>query len=299
MAILTAGIAVFSLQDLVFKGIGPGYTVHQMVFLRSLVAWPLFGALAFLESGLATLRPHRIGLILARSVLMFLAYCCYYLALVALPFAETVAIASAAPLVITALSWPLLGEKVGPRRFAAVIIGFAGVLVLLRPGASVFEPAVLLPLASACCYGLMQIIARRIGPEVSSAVMNFYAMGVYAAISGALGLAIGDGRFASSSHPSHGFMFRPWIWPPGQDLALMAATGVIAFVGFYCLTQAYRVAQPNVVTPFEYTSLLWGTFWGYLLWSELPDATAFLGMLLILAAGLFIIYREARPRRGI
>jgi drug/metabolite transporter (DMT)-like permease len=297
MALLTMGIAVFSLQDLVFKGIGPGYTVHQMVFIRSLVAMPLFAALVLYESGAGAFRTRRLGLVLVRSALMFLAYSTYYLSIVALPLAVAIALTTAAPLFIALLSGPLLGEWIGPRRAAAVLLGFVGVLILLRPGASVFEWASLLPILSALFYTFMQLIARRIGSEVSASVMNFYAMGTYVLIAGVLGLALGDGRFDNSSHPSLGFLFRAWVWPPPEHLALIAVTGLIAFAGFYCLTQAYRVAQPNVVAPFEYTGIIWGVLWGYLLWQELPDTLAFAGMSLIISAGLYIVYREARVRR--
>jgi drug/metabolite transporter (DMT)-like permease len=191
----------------------------------------------------------------------------------------------------------LLGDRIGPRRAAAVAVGFAGVLILLRPGAALFDWASLFAIASALFYTFMQIIARRIGSEVTAGVMSFYAMIVYAVIAAALGLALGDGRFDASAHPSLGFMFRPWIWPPPRDLALIALTGVIAFAGFYGLTQAYRLAQPNVVSPFEYTGILWGMLWGYLFWHELPDAMAFAGMALIIGAGLYIVFREASLRR--
>jgi drug/metabolite transporter (DMT)-like permease len=296
--VLCAGIAVFSLQDIIFKIVSSSYSVSQAVFIRSLVALPLALVLVAVESGLPALRLRRPGLVYLRGGLLFLAYLSFYLGIAALPIANNVAIAMSGPLFITIFGALLLGDRVGPRRIAAVIVGFAGVLLVVRPGTQVFEPASLLPLGCALSYAMAQIISRKLGDTTSSSVMSFHAMLVYLAAAALLGLATGDGRFLAFEHPTLGFLLRAWRWPDIEGWALMSATAVVSTIGFYCLSQAYRIAEPQVVAPFEYTAMLWGLLWGYVVWRNVPDGASLAGIALIIGSGLYILYRESRQRSG-
>lgn len=237
-------------------------------------------------------------LVVLRGVAGFTSYTAYYMAIASLPLAKVVTLNYTSPLFVTALSVPILGEVVGARRWAAVLAGFLGVVVIMRPDAEEIDPAVLLALLSALSYALMVLITRIVGRSNSGSGLSVYSMLVFIALSGLIGLVLGDGSFDSEGHASAQFLLRAWVMPGARDLALMVVCGVIAGVGFYCLTQAYRVASPSAIAPFEYSALPWAVLWGYLFWVELPSGATWAGLALIVGSGLYIVHREAvRGRR--
>ncbi|HUF44109.1 MAG TPA: DMT family transporter [Aestuariivirgaceae bacterium] len=289
---LVAGIAVFSIQDLIIKILSSDYPVHQALVIRSLTALPLLLLLVFLDGGIRSLASQRRKLLIGRGLIMFAAYLSYYLGLAALPIATSVALYFTAPLFITMLSVFALGETVGLRRWAAVAVGFAGVLIMVRPGSQFFDWAMLLPLFSGLAYGISQIIARKLGEFERATTMSFYGNSVFLAGGALLAGGFGAGGFASQDHPSLAFLVRGWAWPSQFDFLLMVACGVVAAIALTLITHAYRVAPANAVAPFEYTALVWGALYGWLVWRELPGATTWLGIAIIVAAGLYVLYRE-------
>ncbi|MFD1808871.1 EamA family transporter [Gemmobacter lanyuensis] len=172
----------------------------------------------------------------------FVAYTSYYLALVALPLADTIALYFSAPLMIVALSVVMLGERVSLPRWIAVLVGFGGVVIMVRPGSSMFDGAALLAVGSGLAYALSMILARIQGGSRSAAVLAFHGNAVF--LIGALLLAavFGGGQFAGDGHPSLQFMTRAWVMPSPTDALLMASCGVIAALGLTLITQAYRIA---------------------------------------------------------
>jgi drug/metabolite transporter (DMT)-like permease len=294
VAFMCAGVFVFTIQDLIIKDISGLYPVHEIVFVRSFVVLPVILLIAHVEHGLARLWTARLGAHIARSVIMFLAYTSYYLGIAALPLATAVAISFSAPLFITALAGPVLGEKVGPVRWAAIVVGFVGVIVVMWDKIGTVEFAVLLPAVSALCYALSQLHARYMGATESGASLSFYLTVVFFALSGLAGLLTGSGVFEHWSHPSLAFLLRPWSWPPFNDLALMLGCGVVASIGVYCLAQGYRLAEANEAALFEYSALPWAILWGFLFFSEVPGLNTFIGVALVILAGLSIAWREHR-----
>lgn len=289
---LTAGIAIFSLQDLIIKLLSGEYPLHQAMVIRSLTALPLLLLLVAYDGGIGKLASARRWTLAIRGGLNVLAYTCYYLGLAALPIANSVALYFTAPLFITVLSVFVLKEEVGRRRWGAVIIGFIGVLVMVRPGTDVFDWAMLLPLFSGLAYGTSQVIARKIGDTEGAATMSFYSNGVFLITAGALAGVFGSGDFAGARHESLAFLMRGWVWPSPLDLGLMMACGVVAAAGLTLLAQAYRVAAAHTVAPFEYTALVWGTLYGWLVWRDFPTPGTWLGIGIIVGAGLYVLYRE-------
>jgi len=294
IAFLVLGIAVFSVQDVILKAVSDAYPIHQAMTIRSLTALPVLLAMAILDGGLRGLASARPWALVGRGTIMFTAYTSYYLGLAALPLATCVALYFTAPLFITVLSVLVLGEKVGPTRWSAVAVGFLGVLIMVRPGTEVFDWASLLPIYAGLSYGAAQILARKLGATERSTVMGFYGNGVF--LAGGLILAgiLGGGQFASEAHKSLGFLLRGWETPNAVDLGLMMACGVVAGLGLVLLTQAYRVAPANVVAPFEYTALIWGVLYGWLIWHDLPRPLTWLGIAIVIGAGLVVLYRERR-----
>jgi drug/metabolite transporter (DMT)-like permease len=294
---LCFGASIFSLQDVVVKSVSGGYPVAEVLTIRCIVAYlPLFAMLAY-DGGFRALRTARMGWMILRAVFLFLAYTTYYLALAALPMSTATALFFSAPLFIVALSGPLLKEHAGLGRWLAVLVGFGGALIVSRPGAETFEPAALFSLASAACYGIAQIMSRMLGPTATTSVMALYQNTVNIFCAAAVGLLLGHGGYAGAAHPSLEFLLRAWTMPTTTDLLLIAATGLIAAAGSWSLTHAYRVAEVNVVAPFEYSSIILALFWDLVIWQVLPSPYTLGGVTLIIAAGIYVL-RSAKASGG-
>ena len=296
IALVTIGIGLFSVQDVIIKQISGAYPVQELVFLRSVISLLLLLAMLYWRHGdWGKLWTQQWGRHLARGLLMCASYITYYLAIAALPLAEAVAIYFVAPVFVTVLSVIVLKEKVTRRRVMAVVIGFGGTLVIMRPGLGVFEPAAIFSLLAALFYALSVILTRRMAGVESGMAMAVYATAVYLITTGFVGLLWPDGFTTASTHPSVQFVARPWLLPTTADMWLIMATGFIAAIGFYCLAQAYLVAQATVVAPFEYLMLILGILWGFVFWREVPDLFTMVGAVLIIASGLIIL--PQRPSR--
>lgn len=296
---LCLGIFIFSLQDAIIKAVSGDYPLTQVVATRCLVSAPILLAMIHFEGGIGAIISPEFRTLAGRAALLLLAYTTYYMAFPALPLADAVALYFTVPLFTIALAAPLLGEAIGWRWISAVLVGFAGVLVMLRPGEGLFEPAALLSLFAAVTYALAMLLARKVGSSASATVMAFYQNGVY--LAGALGMAafFHLTGIHEASHKSLDFLVRPWVWPTLKDFLLLASCGVIAAVAMTLITQAYRVAKASVVTSFEYTGMFWAPLWGFLFFGEIPYLTTIAGAALIVVAGLFALSspaaRENKP----
>ncbi len=290
--LLVGGIAVFSLQDVIIRLLSGDYPVHEIVFFRSLVAIVTAMLFVWFDGGFASLRTGRLLLHLARGLVGFVSYTCYYMAIAAIPLADAVAITFSAPLFVTSLSPIFLREPVGPHRWGAVAVGFGGVIVIIRPGVGIVDPAAGLALVAALCYAIMILMTRRLGGSERASTMSFFTTTAFLALSIATGLGLGHGAFHIEGHASVDFLLRAWTVPDHGDLALMGTCGVIFGVGLYLLSRAYSVTEVSAITPFEYTAILWAAGWGYFIWQELPDNFALVGMVLVIGSGLYVVHRE-------
>lgn len=290
---LTSGIALFSVQDLILKLLSTGYPLHQAMVFRSLTAIPFLLVITFWADGtLTTLFSRNWQQMLGRGVLNFFAYTAYYLALAALPMTTAIALYFTSPLIITILSVVMLHETVSRPRWFAVAVGFIGVLILVRPGGDLADWAAILPILCAAAYALMMIYARTMGQTETAAAMAFWSNLAFLGCALLLSALYGPGAYEGQSHPSLAFLMRGWQWPGLADLALMCLCGGIAAGGLTLLTQAYRVARSSTVAPFEYSFIFWGVLWSWWFWDELPDLYGWLGITIIIGAGLFILQRE-------
>lgn len=286
---LCLGVLVFSLQDAIIKQVSGNYPLTEAVTIRSLVAIPILAWLVHREAGLGAIASRRFWWLTLRAFVLFISYTAYYLAFPALPLADAVALYFTAPLFITALAGPFLDERVGWRSWAAIFAGFAGVLIMLRPGNSLFEPAAFLSLFSAFLYGSSALMTRRLGITETASVMSFYQNWVFLAGAAGLAIILEIAGIHGASHPSLNFLVRPWTMPTAPDLILMATCGIVAAVGMTLLTHAYRIAQANLVTSFEYTGILWVPLWGFLFFGEVPRWTTTVGAILIVVAGIIAL----------
>lgn len=290
---LVAGIAVFSVQDLILKLLSGDYPLHQAMVVRSFVAIPcLLLITRYFDGTLATLISPTWPAMLGRGLLNFAAYTLYYLALAALPMATTVALYFTAPLMIVVMSVFILRETVSLPRWIAVGMGFSGVILMVRPGGDLFDWAALLPIGCSVAYAGSMILARIMGIKDTAAAMAFWGNLAFLGCGLVLSLMFGWGGSAEGYHPSLAFLVRGWVNPPLWDLFLMAACGVIAAIGLTLLTQAYRIGQSSIVAPFEFSFAFWGILWGWLFWGEVPDALGWLGIGVIISAGIYVMRSE-------
>ena len=273
------GIGAFSVMDATVKWLTSSYPVPLIVGLRSWFGLPVLFLIVHFEGGARALRTQRPLAHFSRYLLVLGLSLTFFWALSMMKLVDAVAISFAAPILITALSVPLLGESVGRRRWAAIGVGFAGVLIMLRPGAGVFQWASLVVLGSVVFYSLLMITTRALKSTENTASLIFYPQ---------MGMAL------------TGLLIAPFVWitPTAADFGLFAIAGLFGSTGILCLTHAFRLAPAAVVSPFEYTALIWATLLGFLLWRELPDMFTVAGALIVAASGLYIIYRETRKARN-
>ncbi len=294
------GSLVFSINDMAIKFLSGDYPLHQVILVRALIGLAFLSGVIVVTGGhWAQLRTVRGGTHLVRAVVVIASNATYFLALAALPLADAVAMAFVAPVFNTMLSIPMLGERVGPHRWAAVVVGLIGTAVMLRPGMGAFQPAAILVLISAACYALSQMLARGMRTTESAVTLSFYVQAGFLVSSALMGLVAGDGRFSGSADPSLEFLFRAWVWPPAADWPAYAATGLAVAIGGLMMAQAYRTCEAAVVAPFEYSAIPMAILWGAVVFGTLPDMVGLSGMALIVSAGLYTLWRETvRARRG-
>ena len=291
---LCLGIAVFSLQDALVKAVAGTYPVSQALLTRAIVALPILLVLVHRDVGLRALASTNWRFLVARSAILFVSYCAYYLAIPALPIADVAALFFMAPLIIMTMAGPYLGERVPWQSLAAGSAGLVGVIVMVNPTAGIFEWAALLALGSAWLYSFSQLMARKIGVSESATTMAFYQNAAYLVGAVAVTALFSATGFHQTGHPSLDFLTRPWVWPSLRDFLMMGGCGVIAAAGMVLLGQAYRLAPANKAATFEYTGLLWAPLWGFLFFAEVPDSGTLLGALLIVGAGMFALNAGAR-----
>lgn len=295
IAALCAGTFVFSLQDAIIKSISGENAVTLAIVIRAFVSFPVLLVMVHFESGLKSLVTPQWRLLVLRGLILLTAYTTYFMAFPALPLAEAIALFFMTPLIITILSGPMLGEHVTLKAWVAVALGLIGVFIILRPGSALFEPAALLSLISAATYASSMLLARKYGKATPSSVMAFYQNIVYLGGGSLFAFIVHLLNVQPPGHPSLDFLFRDWALPSWHDTLLMSACGVIAALGMTLLTHAYRKGQANIVTPFEYTGMIWAMIWGFTFFGEVPRLTTFMGMGLIALAGVLALNASTKP----
>ena len=303
IAVVLVGVFCISINDLLIKQLSGGYPLHQIVFARSSIGILFSLLIVQYEGGWSILRTPNPWLHTVRGVLIVIANMTFFLALAVLPLADATALFFAAPLFITLLSIPVLGEKVGPLRLGAVAVGFAGVIIMQRPWADagtmdVSRWVLLLPVVAALTYALNQLLTRKLGVSSKASAMAVYIQATFILVSVAFYLLAGDGRYAQEAeNPSLVFLLRAWVWPADADLWVLVGLGFNSAIIGYCLSQAYRLADAATVAPFEYVGLPLAVFWGFVVFGDLPVIEVWIGIALILASGLFVFLRERQKAR--
>ena len=297
ISFLILAMLIISLQSIAVKGLGGSYPVLEMVLLRNLVALP-FTLLFFRfegKRGLPTTKHFKLEFL--RGIFLFLSYTAFMMGLAALPLAEVEAIRFSGPMMITILSVFMLGEKVEASRWLALVVGFLGVLLIVRPGSATFNLGSVFILISVLFYALTVMSTRKLQTTDSSATMAYYSSLVYLAaalILVPLTIVIGE---IPDAHPSVAFLFRDWSLPTPLDGIIMCGLGLVWAGWTYCMARAYSLAQASVAAPFEYLSLPINVMWGFAIWREIPTLMTWAGAALTLLSGMFILYLDRKARQ--
>ncbi|MFO1083895.1 MAG: DMT family transporter [Reyranellaceae bacterium] len=276
LSLMCAACALFPIMNGFVKLLAATYDPAQIVWFRITVHLVLVAAVFVPRLGLGLFRTRRIGLQAGSSIMMLSSTLCFFFAVKNVPVAEAIAVSFVAPLAVVFLAWPLLGERITPVRLGAVLVGFAGVLVVIRPGSAVFQWSSVLIVGSALCYATYQIIIRRVAGVDHPATSIFYSV-----LLGTVLMSI----------------IVPFVWKTPvspADWALLCSLGALGGLGHYCIAQAMTYASANFLAPFNYTQMIGSVIVGYLMFAEVPDLFVWLGSALIVGAGLMVGWQSRK-----
>ena len=272
--LMLVSVALFALMDAGLKTLSAHYPPFQVAAMRGLSSLPLVLGWALASAGAGALLRVRWPLHLVRGVLGIVMMASFVYTLKRLPLSTAYSIFFVAPLLITALSVPILGEHVGPRRWTAIAVGLLGVLVVLRPtGEGVLTLAGLAVLVAAFGYAVSAILVRVLARTDSTQATTFWLLAL---------MALGAGLLA----------WPGWVPLRGEHAAIIAGIGIAGALGQYTITEAFRSGEASLVAPLEYSALVWGVLLDLSLWGVLPDGLTWLGAAIIVGSGLYLIRRE-------
>ncbi|MGG7566053.1 DMT family transporter [Rhodovulum sp. DZ06] len=274
IVLMLAAIFLFTVMDACAKHLVQTQPPMQVVWARY-ASQTFWGFLVFAPRLRTLLKTRNYGLQALRSGLLFGATFCFFMALEALPIAEAIAVFEVAPLFITILAVLVLGEQVGPRRMMGVVAGFAGALIIIRPGAEVFSWSSLLPMGAAFFYAAYSIATRFLGPS-ENPLTSFLYTSLFGTVA------------ATFIVPFY------WATPSAGNGALMFGFGIIGGIGQYLMILSLSLAPASLLAPIGYAGLIFGTFWGFMIFGETPDGWTVAGALVIVGAGLYVWARERR-----
>lgn len=267
-------ILLFSLMDASVKWLGALYPTAQIMFFRCVVALVPVAVIILLRGGPGILRTSHKGLHLLRSVMGIGAMAFAFYAFSLMPLAEAVSILHTAPLFMTALSVILLREKVGLRRWTAILIGFVGMLIVVRPGADMLASGSIYMLTAAFLIGCTTIIIRHLGKIDDPVCITFYFT-----VTGVLVSSVG-------------IFIQGWQQPSLRDLALLTMVGLFGGMAQYLMTLSYQHLTVGILAPLKYLTIVFGGSIAYLVWGEVPDLQSVVGIGIIVASGLYTLHRE-------
>ena len=276
---MTLAMLCLSVNDVLVKGLSKAYPIWEVIFFRAL-SGVIISVVLIIFFGWKTLKTEKPLGHLTRAFSSVACVVFYFFGLKYLMLSENVAIVHSAPILATLLAVPFLGEKLGLHRMAAVALGFLGVLVIVKPGSDLFKLESLFPLAAAFFMAISYLATRFLMSTESSVSIIFY-------YSSALFIT------------SLVFFPNDFIMPSALNLIPLMGLGIMGSLGHYFLSQAAKSAEVVVITPFEYTSFIFLGVMGYFFYGEVPDSSVYIGMLLIIFSGIYIVYREQQKKKSI
>jgi|TARA_B100000745_G_scaffold250448_1_gene172524 drug/metabolite transporter (DMT)-like permease len=290
--LIIIGMTIFSIHDSFIKVLSTDISLIQIQFVRSSIA--VLTILIYLK---LTKQPFvfRTGypfLTLVRGLLSFFGYSAFYLAQSKMPIANISVLFLTSPFFITIISIYFFDSRVGWRRWLAMVIGFCGVIFICSPEGGQLNLYYVIPVLVAVAYALSVILAKKTADKDTLYQTIVFQHLIAGSIAAVLGLTFGDGRFDNEKYSEIEFVVRAWSLGDPSIMLSLIGLSVVGVGGFGFLLQAYRIADPAVVSPYEYTFLIWMVLWGYLIWGDIPSVIEATGMLLIVGAGVYMFYRE-------
>ena len=287
--LILAAIGLASTQDAIVKAMSGTYPVYETMIIRGVTSSPILAVWLARSHGLQALITPLWPRVLLRALILCSAYLAFILSIAAMPIANMIAIYFTMPFFVAGLAGPFLGEHVPLYRWIAIIAGFVGVIVMVRPGVAAFEPASLLALYSAFGYAVGQMMGRHLAQRVEPLVIANWQNAVYFIVAAIIGIVAQATGFAGESHKSLAFLTRPFVWPTLQDFLLLSTVGVLAAFAMMSFISAYKLAESNFVAPFEYSGMVWAVLYGLLFFNDFPDLWTWGGMAIVAGAGLFML----------
>ena len=297
--LILLAMMVFSVQDGIMKHIYNFVSLYEIYLIRTVVSFILILIFLILTKKPIVFKSQYPILTLCRVILFFFGFSSFYISLTVLPLGTATALFFVTPFLITIFAHFFLKEEIGPRRWTAVAVGFVGVYITLNPDFSNFNYLSLLPILCAFCYSLSMIIIKKTSDKdsVYTQTFTFYIGAII--FSMIFYFVIGDGKFNTIEHPAAQFILREWFVDIENSILFMVATGVTATVAFLLLFTAYSIASPAVVSPFEYSILLWSPLIGWIYFNEVPTLSTVIGILIIVSSGIYIFLREKAQDQSI
>lgn len=275
MALLA--FAIYATHDVFVKFLGGQYSPVQIIFFSVVFSFPLVAMMLIGDRNDGNLRPRHPWWTLVRTVSTLITGVSAFYAFSVLPLAQTYAILFAAPLLITVLAIPILGEKVGIRRGLAVAVGLAGVMIVLRPTGTALGLGHAAALMAAVCSSLASVIVRKIGQDERSVVLLLFPM-------------VANFLVLGAALP---LVYKPM---PIEHLGMIGVIAAFGFVASLFIISAYKNAEAVIVAPMQYSQMIWAIIFGFLIFNETPDRVTLIGAGVIMASGLYIVLRESRAK---
>ena len=297
--LILLAMLVFSVQDSLMKYIYSFVSLYEVYLVRTLVSLIIILLFLKLTKKPIVFKTQYPLLTFCRVILFFFGFSSFYISLTVMPLATATALFFVTPFLITIFANLFLKEHIGPRRWGAVIIGFIGVYIVLNPDFRNFDYLSLTPILCAFCYSLSMIIIKKTSEKdsVYTQTFTFYFGAII--ISSIFYFFIGDGQYNTSNHPASQFIFREWFENLEVSMLLMIFTGFTASAAFLLLFTAYSIASPAVVSPFEYSILLWSSLSGWIFFDEIITLRTFVGIFIIVTSGIYIFIREKAQDKSI
>ena len=297
--LILIAMMVFSVQDGIMKYIFNFVSLYEVYLIRTIVSFVLIIIFLKIRNKPIIFKSHYPILTFCRVILFFFGFSSFYISLTVLPLGTATALFFVTPFLITIFAHFFLKEKIGPRRWSAVVVGFIGVYITLNPDFSNFNYLSLLPIFCAFCYSLSMIIIKKTSKKdsVYTQTFTFYFGAIIFSL--IFYFIIGDGQYNTIDHPASQFILREWFVDLESSILFMVATGVTASVAFILLFTAYSIASPAVVSPFEYSILLWAPLIGWIYFEEIPTLNTVIGILIIVSSGIYIFMREKAQDQSI
>ena len=286
------GMGFFSIQDALIKFIYEDIALFELYLARTIIQAGLLLIFVIVANKTISLKTYYPFLTLIRVVCFFFGFSFFYVSLTFMSLAMTSALFFSCPFFMSMFAKFFLKEKIGIRRWSAIVVGFIGVIIVLNPSIEEFNFMKLAPVACAICYAISMTITKYTSDKdnIYTQMSWLYIFAISAGV--IIFLISGDGKFNTFTDPTFQFIFREWFTNPTAVWPYVLTMGVVAFISFYCVFSAYSMASPSIISLFEYSYIIFAIIAGYALFKTIPEVRTLFGAAIIVLAGIYIYFRE-------